>query len=139
MMTSRPIKLALLLVLTFVAGGVGGSALTAHLIRRAFKESLRFDNWTERTETELSKRLKLDASQQTQMHGVVRDVGADFHRIFARTLQECGVVIVRSGRRIDTFLTPEQREIHAQMKADLREKLRKSLQYELPDESKVGE
>lgn len=125
-------KLIAALVLVFVAGGVAGSALTAHLIGQAFRKSLQFENWAANTEESLARKLSLTAEQRPQAHAVIQETEKEFAAIFGRTLRECGEVIVRSGRRLDVFLTPEQRVVHAQLKAKLRTSLRKDLQMELP-------
>jgi Spy/CpxP family protein refolding chaperone len=125
-------KLIAALVLVFVAGGVAGSAITAHLIGQAFRKSLQFDNWAANTEESLARKLSLTAEQRPQVHAIIQETEKEFAAIFGRTLRECGEVIVRSGRRLDVFLTPEQRVAHGQLKAKLRSSLRKDLQMELP-------
>jgi len=127
-------KLIAALVLVFVAGGVAGSAITAHLIRQALRKSLQFENWAADTEESLARKLNLTPEQRPQAHAIIKETEREFAAIFGRTLRECGEVIVRSGRRLDGFLSPEQRAVHAQMKADLRSSLRKDLQMELPPE-----
>lgn len=127
-------KVILALALVFIAGGVAGSALTAHLIGQAFKRSLQFENWAAHTEETLAGKLSLTAEQRAQTRVVVRDMEKEFGSIFHRTFRESGDLIVRSGRRIDAFLTPAQQQIHAEMKSELRRRLRKDLQFELPPE-----
>jgi len=139
MKRTLPWKLITALVLVFIAGGVAGSTLTAHLIRQAFRKSLQFENWAAKTEESLARKLSLTAEQRPKAHTIILESEKDFASIFGRTLRECGEVIVRSGRRLDEVLTPEQRAIHATMKAELRASLRKDLQMELPpDDSPVG-
>lgn len=134
-----PWKLIAALVLVFIAGGVAGSTLTAHLIRQAFRKSLQFENWAANTEESLARKLSLTPEQRPKAHAIIQETEKEFASIFGRTLRECGVVIVHSGRQLDGILTPEQRAIHATMKAELRASLRKDLQMELPpDEAPLG-
>lgn len=130
-------KLIAALVLVFVAGGVAGSALTAHLIGQALRKSLQFENWAANTEESLTRKLSLTPEQRPQAHAVILETEKEFAAIFRRTLRECGEVIVRSGRRLDAFLTPDQRVVHAQLKEKLRSSLRKDLQMELPPDDAV--
>jgi Spy/CpxP family protein refolding chaperone len=125
-------KLIAALILVFVAGGVAGSALTAHLIGQAFRKSLQFENWATNTEESLARKLNLTPEQRPKAHAIIQETEKEFAAIFSRTLRECGEVIVRSGRRLDVFLSAEQRAVHARMKEDLRKSLRKDLQMELP-------
>ncbi len=134
MKTYRSWKIVVALLLVFVAGGVAGSALTAHLIGRALKRSLQFENWAAHTEETLASKLSLTAEQRVQTHTIIQEMGKEFHAVFGRTFRESGELIVRSGRRIDALLTPEQQRIHAEMKAELRHRLRRDLQFELPPE-----
>lgn len=134
MKNNRSWKIIVALLLVFLAGGLAGSALTAHLIGRALKRSLQFENWAAHTEEKLTAKLSLTAEQRSQTHSIIQEMGKDFHSIFSRTFRESGELIVRSGRRIDALLTPEQQRIHAEMKAELRQRLRKDLQFELPPE-----
>ena len=139
MKRSLPWKLIAALVLVFIAGGVAGSTLTAHLIRQAFRKSLQFENWAANTEESLARKLSLTPEQRPKAHAIIQETEKEFASIFGRTLRECGEVIVRSGRQLDEVLTPDQRAVHATMKAELRSSLRKDLQMELPpDEAPVG-
>ena len=130
----RTWKVIVALVLVFIAGGVGGSAVTAYLIGQAFRRSLHFEKWANSTEATLTKKLSLTPDQRVQTHAVIEDMEKEFGSIFGQTLRQSGELIVRSGHRIDAFLTPEQQRIHAAMKADLRRHLRQDLQFELPAE-----
>ncbi len=122
-------------VLVFLAGGVAGSLATQSVLRTAFRRSLQPDAWTTAAERKLSSRLGLSAVQQQQVHGVLQGMGDEFRQIFSRCLSESGLTIVHAGQRIDAFLTPEQRAIHAGMKARLRSRLLRDLHVELPPES----
>lgn len=121
-------------LLVFLAGGVAGSLATQAVLRSAFRKSLQPEAWTAAAERRLSRRLQLTSSQQQQVHGVLRGMGDEFRAIFSRALSESGLTIVQAGQRIDAFLTPEQRELHAAMKARLRERLRRDLHVDLPAE-----
>lgn len=125
-------------VLVFIAGGVAGSLGTQAVLRSAFRKSLQPETWTTAAERKLSTRLQLTMQQQQQVQGVLRGMGNEFRQIFSRALAESGLTIVQAGQRIDAFLTPEQRQAHAVMKARLRERLRRDLHVELPPEQQPG-
>ena len=121
-------------ILVFLAGGVAGSLATQAVLRSAFRKSLQPEAWTTAAERKLSSRLNLSQAQQQQVHGVLLGMGDEFRQIFSRALSESGLTIVHAGQRIDACLTPEQRALHARMKARLRSRLLRDLHVELPAE-----
>lgn len=129
-----PTGLLVTLLAVFIAGGVAGSVLTTHLIRKQFRKSLQFENWAANTEESLSQKLAVTPEQRPQVHTIILESEREFAAIFKRTLREAGEVIVRTGRNLDAILTPEQRLIHGKLKADLRKHLKSELQMELPPE-----
>lgn len=133
----KPIRLrnvVAALILTFIAGGFAGSFITALRIQKAFERSLQFENWASGAEEKLAGKLSLDPDQRTQTRVIIRDMEKEFRAIFGRTFRESGELIVHSGKRLDALLNPEQRAIHAEMKAELRRNLKKDLKLDLPPE-----
>ena len=134
-MNIRPrIRWAVAFLVVFVARGVLGSVITTHIIGKAVRKGLQLDTWAEVTERELDRKLRLSPTQLQEVHGIVHDMVGDFRNTFGRTCHDFGVTIVEAGRRIDRILTPEQRTVHAAMKAALRKKLRDDFHMELPPE-----
>lgn len=133
-MNRRRILWAAAFGLVFVAGGVAGSLATQAVLRSAFRKSLQPETWTAAAEKKLSTRLQLTPPQQQQVHGILRGMGDEFRQIFCRALDESGFTIVQAGQRIDAILTPEQRAVHATLKARLRQRLSRDLHVELPPE-----
>ncbi len=127
-------KIVAALILTFVAGGFAGSFIAALRIQKAFEKSLQFENWASDAEAKLARKLSLDPDQRSQTRVIIQDMEKEFRAIFGRTFRESGELIVRSGKRLDTLLDPQQRAIHAEMKAELRRNLKKDLKLELPPE-----
>ena len=127
-------KIALGLVLVFVAGAVTGSLATHYFIRQAFEQNSKFENWTAHATAFLRKELKLTPEQQQKIQAIFEESGPEFKAVFARTLDEGGRVLVQTQRRIDQELTPEQRAIHAELKKKLRTDLKKKFNFDLPEE-----
>lgn len=127
-------KIVTALILVFVAGGFAGSFITALRIQKAFEKSLQFENWAADAEEKLARKLSLEPEQRAQTRVIIQDMEKEFRSIFGRTFRESGDLIVRSGKRLDAVLNPEQQAIHAEMKAELRRDLKKDLKLELPPE-----
>lgn len=134
MKPNRPWKIIAALVLAFIAGGFAGGFITGLRIQRAFEKSLQFENWAAETEASLSRKLSLAPEQRSETHVIIQDMEKEFRSIFGRTFRESGDLIVQSGRRLDKLLNPEQRAIHAEMKAELRRNLKRDLKLDLPPE-----
>jgi uncharacterized membrane protein len=134
MKPSRTLKIVAAMVLVFVAGGLAGSFITILRIHRAFEKSLQFENWAADTEAKLSRKLSLSPDQRSKTRIIIGDMETEFRSIFSRTFRESAELLVRSGKNLDTLLTPEQRAIHAEMKAELRRNLKRDLKLDLPPE-----
>jgi len=127
-------KIALGLALVFGAGVVVGSVGTHHLIKRGVEHALNFDRWKAGVMHDLQAKLNLTAQQHAKIEALLDLHGHEMRGSFSRTFSECGQVLVQLQREIDQELTPQQREIHAEMKRGLRAELKKRFNYDLPPE-----
>jgi len=127
-------KIALGLVMVFGAGAVTGSLATHHLVKRGIEHALNFDRWKAGVMHELQSKLDLSAEQHARIEALVDAHGREMRGAFSTTFNECGHFLVQLQHDIDRELTPQQKEIHAQMKRGLRTELKKKFNYDLPEE-----
>lgn len=127
-------KIVLGLVLVFGAGAVTGSVATHQVIKRGIERALNFERWKAGVMQELQTRLNLTPPQHQKIAALVDQHGREIRGLFSRTFNDCGQVLVQLQREIDRELTPQQREIHDQMKRGLRAELKKRFNYDLPPE-----
>lgn len=127
-------KIVLGLVLVFCAGVVTGSVLAHYGVKRGVQRALDFDLWKAGVMHELQTKLDLTAQQHAKIEALVDQHGREIRGSFASTFKECGQFLVELQREIDRELTPQQREIHEQMKRQFRAELKKKLNYDLPPE-----
>jgi hypothetical protein len=127
-------KIVLGLVLVFGAGVVVGSVGTEHLIKRGVEHALNFDLWKAGVMRDLQAKLNLTTQQHAKIEALLDLHGREMRGSFSRTFNECGQVLVQLQREIDQELSPQQREIHAEMKRCLRAELKKRFNYDLPAE-----
>lgn len=127
-------KLITVLLLVFVAGTVTGAVVMHWTVRRAFERGLRFETWKKHAVDDIDRKLKLTTEQRQKVEAVFEDGGSELGGVLSKTLQDCGHIVVRMQRRIDEELTPEQRALHTEMKRKFRAELKRSLNYDLPEE-----
>lgn len=127
-------KSALLLLLVFLAGGVTGSVVTNYVGKIMLARAFDFNRWPDAMVKVLQDKMELTAEQQQE----VRKIGEDLARKMKSTLDnavaDSGRIIVDAQREIDAVLTPDQRKIHAEMKAEFRQHLKDGLGITLPKE-----
>lgn len=127
-------KVVLGLVLVFAAGAVTGSLATHHLIKRGIEQALDFNRWKAGVMRELQAKLDLTPQQHEKIEALLDQHGREIRRSFSHTFNQCGLELVQLQREIDHELTPQQREIHDQMKRGFRAELKKKFNYDLPPE-----
>jgi hypothetical protein len=125
-------KIALGLILVFGAGVVVGSVGTHHLIKRGVEHALNFDRWKAGIMHDLQAKLNLTTQQHAKIEALVDLHGREMRGSFSKTFNECGHVLVQLQCEIDQELTPQQRQIHEEMKRGLRAELKKRFNYDLP-------
>ena len=126
-------KTILLLVLVFLAGGVAGSLVTDYAGKRAFARAFDFDRWPDGMIHGLESRMTLTADQKAKLRVIGEQLATEMKRTLDGAIADSGRIIVDTQREVDLVLTPEQRVIHAQMKADFRKGLKEGLGVTLPD------
>lgn len=127
-------KIVLGLALVFAAGTVSGIVGTHYLIKRGIEKALNFENWKAGVMKVLQAKLNLTSEQHQKIEALLDQDGQEIHGTFARTFTDCGHILVRLQCEIDQELTPQQREIHAQMKQQFRAELKKKFNFDLPQE-----
>ncbi len=127
-------KIIIGLVLVFGAGLVTGSVATHHLVKRRLEHALNFDHWKAGVMHELQSKLNLSQEQHAKIETLLDQRGQQMCGVFSHTFAECGQVLVQLQREIDHELTPEQRQIHEEMKWSFRAELKKRFNYDLPPE-----
>ena len=127
-------KVILAIVLVYGAGVVTGSVLSFVHFKHAFEHGFTVENWNAMTMKILQKELKLTPEQEPKVRVIVEETGQQFGQAFGQAVRVSGTNLVISWRRIDEALTPEQRAIHQRKCEEFREKLKKGLKIELPQE-----
>lgn len=127
-------KIVLGLALVFGAGTVSGIVGTHYFIKRGIERALNFDHWKTGVMHALQSKLNLTAQQHEKIEGLLEQNGREMHGTFCRTFNDCGHILVQLQHQIDQELTPQQREIHEQMKQQLRAELKKRFNFDLPEE-----
>ena len=125
-------KIVLGLVLIFGAGAVTGSLVTQHMIKRALESSMKFENWANGMTRFLQGKLKLSPEQRQKVQTIFDQKGPEVKAIFARTLADCGRIVIRTEREVDLELTPDQRAIHTELKRRGRADLKSKFDFDLP-------
>jgi hypothetical protein len=126
-------KIALGLALVFGAGAITGSVATHHLIKHHVEHTLNFDNWKAGVMHVLQSKLQLTPQQHQKVEVLVDERGKEIRASFTQAFDESGHALVRLQGQIDQELTPNQRQIHDQMKRDFRAELKKRFNYDLPE------
>ena len=126
-------KIALGLVLVFIAGAVTGSVATHHLIRHHMDHALNFEHWKAGVMHVLQTKLHLTPEQNQKVEVLVDERGQEIRASFAQAFNESGHALVHLQGQIDQELTPDQRQIHEQMKRDFRAELKKRFNFDLPE------
>jgi Spy/CpxP family protein refolding chaperone len=127
-------KVVLGLVLVFAAGAVSGALATRHLLARGLSKALNFERWKAGTMEVLQDKLKLTPPQHQKIEQLVDERGHEIRATFATTFQQCGHTMVQLQHQIDQELTPQQREVHDEMKRAFRAELKKKFNFDLPEE-----
>jgi hypothetical protein len=127
-------KIAIGLVLVFGAGVVTGSVATHQIIKHSFEQALNFERWKAGVVQVLQTKLNLTPEQHRKVELLVDTRGKEIRQCFGQAFAESGHALVHLQSEIDQELTPEQRQIHAQMKRDFRAELKKRFNCDLPPE-----
>ena len=127
-------KIILGLTLVFAAGAVSGGVATRYLLARGLSKALNFDHWKAGTMQVLQDKLKLSPDQHQKIEKLVDERGHEIRATFGTTFHQCGHIMVQLQHEIDQELTPQQREIHEEMKRGFRAELKKKFNFDLPDE-----
>jgi hypothetical protein len=127
-------KSIVLFVLVFLAGGVAGSLITDYVGRRAFARAFDFDRWPDGMIHGLESRMTLTADQKVKLRVIGEQLAKQMKGTLDGAIADSGRTIVDAQREVDTVLTPEQRVIHAQMKAEFRKGLKEGMGVTLPEE-----
>ena len=127
-------KIVLGLVLVFGAGTVSGIVGTHYFIKHGIEKALNFDQWKAGVMHALQSKLNLTSEQHAKIEALLDQHGREIHGTFSRTFNDCGHILVQLQHDIDQQLTPQQRQIHEQMKQQLRAELKKKFNFDLPEE-----
>ena len=127
-------KIILGLVLVFAAGSVTGGVGTCLAIKRAFEQSIHFENWTANAMQFLQKQLNLSPDQNAKIRPIMEDAGQQLKAAFGRTIEESGRIFVQCSRRIDQELTSDQRLLHEKIRKEFRSRMKEKLDLDLPEE-----
>ncbi len=127
-------KIIVLFVLVFLAGGVAGSLITDYVGKRVFARAFDFDRWPDGMIHGLESRMTLTADQKVKLRVIGEQLAAQMKGTLEGAIAESGRIIVDTQREVDAVLTPEQRVIHAQMKAEFRKGLKDGMGVTLPDQ-----
>lgn len=127
-------KSILALGLVFVAGGVAGSIVTDYVGRRALAQAFDFNSWPDGLVHVLEGKMQLTPNQKTRLHAIGEQLAGKMKATLDQAIADSGTAVVDAQRKIDQVLTPEQRKIHAEMKAEFRSHLKERLGIELPPE-----
>jgi hypothetical protein len=127
-------KIVLGLVLVFAAGTVSGIVGTHYFIKRGIERALNFEHWKAGIMHVLQSKLNLSPQQHEKIQALLDEHGREIHGTFSKTFNDCGHILVHLQCQIDQELTPEQRQIHEQMKQQFRAELKKKFNFDLPQE-----
>ena len=127
-------KSVLLLVLVFLAGGVTGSLITAYVGKRTLANAFDFSRWPDGMIRGLEKNMTLTPEQEAKIRLVGEHLATRMKSTLDGAIAESGLIIVDVQREVDAVLTPEQKTIHARMKAEFRDALKNGLGVTLPVE-----
>ncbi|MBI4375059.1 MAG: hypothetical protein HY549_01290 [Elusimicrobia bacterium] len=113
----------LLFVAIFLSGAICGAGLSAFIIHRAVRQAVaRPELRVQRATRFLTRRLKLDNSQQEQTRAVLERQALEFNKlrleVWPRVLQRLDL----SEREIAALLSPAQRQKWEKMARRLRQK-----------------
>jgi hypothetical protein len=127
-------KIILSFLLVFAAGCGAGTVGTMVLFKRGFEGAMRYENWINKAMEGLQRDLKLTPEQVPKVRVLVEATGLEMKDCLTRTVSDAGGIMARFDQRLDSELTPEQREEHARKAREFREAVRKNLNIELPTE-----
>lgn len=127
-------KIVLLLVLVFLAGGIAGSVVTNLIIKRALTQAFDFDRWPDGMVKVLEENMDLSDEQKIELRAIGTRMASQIKGTLEGAVASSGEIIVESQREVDAVLNPEQRIIHARMKAEFRRHLKEDLGVTLPEE-----
>jgi len=127
-------KSIVLFVLVFFAGGVVGGLITDYVGKRAFVRAFDFERWPDGMIHGLESKMTLTVDQKAKLRVIGERLATRMKSTLDGAIADSGRVIVDAQREVDLVLTPEQRVVHAQMKADFRKGLKDGLGVTLPEE-----
>ena len=110
-------KSILLLSLVFFAGVVlgvvGTRAVTRHFAQMAIAHPERLQFFVERN---LTRRLRLDADQQAQLHDILTDTRSQMKTVREEFRPKVEAIFTNTDAKIDAILTPEQQARYEKIK-----------------------
>lgn len=127
-------KSALLLLLVFLAGGVTGSVVTNYVGKIMLARAFDFNRWPDTLVSVLSEKMELTDEQKQKIRIIGEDLAKQMQATLDKAVSDSGHIIVATQHRVDEVLTPDQRKIHAEMKAEFRQHLNDGLGVTLPED-----
>ncbi|MCI0536352.1 MAG: hypothetical protein L0Z50_14115 [Verrucomicrobiales bacterium] len=131
---AREIRIALLLLLIFVAGGVAGFFLHAPVVpeENAIRRGSRFSpaEREERLLFELHERLQLSEDQRSRIRQQITNWGKERSQINRRRLEDRLQLFERISTQIRTNLTEQQQRTYDQRVRQVRRTFRRMIERE---------
>ena len=133
MTLSPKTRIAIGIVVVFLAGMFCGGLLAGKVIGYYIAKGLSFQAFSTSVLTELQKKLDLNPAQRTNVEAIVRGTEPEFKRTF----DEFGNILIRMHNQVHVQLIPEQQRTHDQMLVEARKVLKDKMNFTLPDENTV--
>jgi Spy/CpxP family protein refolding chaperone len=113
----KTFKLLLLVGLVFLAGVVAGVVGTRIAIRHWVRSAIRQPQMVQTLiEHRLKWQLRLDASQQAQVHQILADARGQLKELRQEYRPQAIAIVSNADAKISTLLTPAQQEQFEKMK-----------------------
>ena len=110
-------KSLLLLALVFFAGVVMGVVGTRVVVRRAVQQAITHpERLQAMIERGLTRKLRLDAGQQTRLHGILSDSHAQLDDLRGKFKPQIVAILTNANGQITAILTPEQQTRFEELK-----------------------
>jgi len=107
----KKLKVWLVIALVFVAGFAAGVVVTRAVIRHFVKQvALNPKRLRDTVEKRMTARLRLDATQQKEVHQILIDAEADLKALRQDFTPRFLGIMSNAEAKISATLTPEQRE-----------------------------
>jgi Spy/CpxP family protein refolding chaperone len=118
-------KSILLLALVFFAGVFAGVVGTRAVVRRVVQQAIAHpEKMQALLERNLTRKLRLDASQQLQVHDILTEARGQLRGLRQEFQPQAAAVLRGTDEKISALLTPEQQARYEKLKAEERPLLR---------------